>query len=220
MADNCSSLETWSFHSAFTDFSEDFSHETETLTRALQMSLSADADVLAAVVASAAGGGPPFLVKPDPAASHSASDAEAAPKRVRNPALGPAAGKMSKRKSRASKRSTTTYITADPANFRQMVQQVTGIRFAGAHEDAVLRPEPQRPGGAGAGAARVSPLQGSCLPTLDTSSFLLDRAAWTPAPSPPSHGSSFGSPASEPAAVFELEARFPCFPTLESWGVM
>uniref|UniRef100_A0A1D1Y307 Translation initiation factor IF-2 n=1 Tax=Anthurium amnicola TaxID=1678845 RepID=A0A1D1Y307_9ARAE len=214
MADNCSSLEPWSFYS----ISDAFACETEAFTRALQMSFSSDADVLAAVVS---GGASPLLLTSDPgAASLSASDAEPAPKRARaHPVLPVApAGKISKRK-RPSKRSTTTYITADPANFRQMVQQVTGIRLGGApHEaaESVLKPEPQRPGG--------NPLlQGSCLPTLDTSSFLLEQAAaaaWAPAaPSPPSHASSFGSSGLE-GAGFDLDPAFSCFPTLESWGAM
>lgn len=37
-----------------------------------------------------------------------------------------AAGRVAKRKPRPTKRTSTTFIAADPANFRQMVQQVTG----------------------------------------------------------------------------------------------
>nr|DAD35724.1 TPA_asm: hypothetical protein HUJ06_006364 [Nelumbo nucifera] len=55
---------------------------------------------------------------------------------------------------------------ADPANFRQMVQQVTGVQFGNSPVPGpIFKPEPQRPG---------TPLQG-CLPTLNTSAFLLDN---------------------------------------------
>ncbi|EPS66174.1 hypothetical protein M569_08603 [Genlisea aurea] len=39
----------------------------------------------------------------------------------------PPAGRIAKRKSRATRKEVTMFIVADPANFRQMVQQVTGI---------------------------------------------------------------------------------------------
>ncbi|KAL5197122.1 hypothetical protein ABZP36_000634 [Zizania latifolia] len=42
--------------------------------------------------------------------------------------LGPAGGRAGKRRSRASKRAPTTYISTDPSNFRLMVQQVTGVQ--------------------------------------------------------------------------------------------
>ncbi|KAF2305484.1 hypothetical protein GH714_005663 [Hevea brasiliensis] len=108
-----------------------------------------------------------------PTASNvSGSDPETpAPKRYRNGIGIPGAtAKVSKRKSRSSRRSQTTFITADPANFRQMVQQVTGVRFGNAQFSAVpvLKPEPQRPGSRLHGP-------GGCLPTLDTSAFLLDH---------------------------------------------
>ncbi|KAK1434589.1 hypothetical protein QVD17_00336 [Tagetes erecta] len=72
-----------------------------------------------------------------------------------------------KRKSRASKRSMTTFIQADPANFRQMVQEVTGAKFEGNGRLPVVKPEPLR-------QPFVNKLQGLMLPTLDTSAYLLD----------------------------------------------
>ena len=103
-----------------------FTKETDTLTKALQKSISAtssDGDAFA---------------KPSPPTTASENDAAVSKQRRSLPPC----GRVSKRKSRASKRATTTFIAADPANFRQMVQQVTGVRFSG--QLAVLKPEPQR----------------------------------------------------------------------------
>ncbi|XP_030494155.2 calmodulin-binding protein 25 [Cannabis sativa] len=124
-------------------------------------------------------------------------------------------GKISKRKSRATKRSNTTFITADPANFRQMVQQVTGVRFGSAPFSTstsapILKPEPQR-----ACSSRF-PIANGCLPTLDTSAFLLDQPPLVPL-------SSFSPVSMGLGGVgevgLELES-LPSFPTLESWKVM
>ncbi|CAA6654461.1 unnamed protein product [Spirodela intermedia] len=217
MANDCFGLGAWSFPSGFAGDSDagGGGHEMEmSFSRALQMSFSSDADILAAI---AGDGISSSFLKSEPTAPFSASDAEAPPKPSwGSPAISPTGKKISKRKSRATKRSTTTYITADPANFREMVQQVTGIRFGGGSpelEDLVYKPEPQMSAGGGLGA-----LQGGRLPTLDTSSFLLESAV----ASPPSTGSSFGSPALDGGGpAFDLEPRsFPYFPTLESWRVM
>ncbi|KAI4386604.1 hypothetical protein MLD38_004522 [Melastoma candidum] len=57
-----------------------------------------------------------------------------------------------RRKPRTTKRSNTTFIAADAANFRQMVQQVTGVRFdnpSAAFASSLLRPEALRAGGGG-----------------------------------------------------------------------
>ncbi|XP_022888057.1 calmodulin-binding protein 25-like [Olea europaea var. sylvestris] len=121
------------------------------------------------------------------------------------------AGKITKRKSRTSKRAAaTTFITADAANFRQMVQQVTGLRFGGLNPAAqVLKPQPlpQR--------AMNHMQDGGCLPTLDTSAFLLGQVGSTsfqsvelPAGNVP--------PSPSGAGGFEYDSFF-SFPTLESW---
>ena len=128
--------------------------------------------------------------------------------------LSPSSKKITKRKSRATKRSATTYITADVSNFREMVQQVTGVQFT-ARRDLSWKPAPKISGEAPAATIE------NYLPTLDTSSFLLESAA----ASSPSQGSSFGSPAVDgAAAAYELDipptSSFHCFPTLESWRVM
>ncbi|XP_051213583.1 uncharacterized protein [Lolium perenne] len=50
------------------------------------------------------------------------------------------AGRAGKRRPRASKRAPTTYISTDPANFRLMVQHVTGIQAEPGTGDDVLMP--------------------------------------------------------------------------------
>lgn len=122
--------------------------------------------------------------------------------------------KITKRKSRASKRSPTTFITADPENFRQMVQQVTGVRFA-AGSNHVVKPEPHRPAGV------VNRLQTGCfLPTLDTSAFLLDHHNQQQGLGLGPTGVEFGPPAVVAEASgprFDFDG-FSGFPTLESWN--
>lgn len=204
MENNYSSLEPWTFRPAFTEsrwFPDALTHETETITRALQISVSTDAgytDVLASVAS--AGSPSPLL---DYATS--ASGTESAPRPTRSPALSPPAGKVSKRKPRPSKRSTTTLIFADPANFQQIVQQVTGIPSRRTHPaaDAVLRPEPRRP-------RMRAALEGSCWRTLDTSAFSLEQAGGVATGPVLRSQALFGSGPEGPV--------FPCFPTLESWG--
>ncbi|KAJ9185080.1 hypothetical protein P3X46_004751 [Hevea brasiliensis] len=178
------SFEPFFFRPSFTDswISEAYARDNETLTKALKKSFSNNinssssfsisetlsSDSIFNLVSSSQTPPPPT-----PTASNvSGSDPETpAPKRYRNGIGIPGAtAKVSKRKSRSSRRSQTTFITADPANFRQMVQQVTGVRFGNAQFSAVpvLKPEPQRPGSRLHGP-------GGCLPTLDTSAFLLDH---------------------------------------------
>ncbi|KAL9331420.1 hypothetical protein ACSQ67_001030 [Phaseolus vulgaris] len=235
-AENVASIEPWTMlRPPVSDswLAEFFTRDTDSITRALQKSLSA------AAVFPEDNDFTPFAATPDSAAaattptvsSLSGSDHDSAPRR-RGPQT---TGKISKRKSRASKRSQTTFITADPANFRQMVQQVTGVRFGSAAPiaPAVLKPEPQRPAG---NIARFSGGAG-CLPTLDTSAFLLDHTqqvvGHTSAGSGP--GSGLSMPGTLPyapalAALDSHAASFASagldfdtlssFPTLESWKVM
>ncbi|KAE8664106.1 Peroxisomal membrane 22 kDa family protein isoform 1 [Hibiscus syriacus] len=179
--ENQSSIETPSFHSSFADswITEAFSRDSQALTIALQKSIS---DSFVNTVA-----------WPTP---------ETSPKRQRTAANPPPpTGKVSKRKRRASKRSQTTFITADPANFRQMVQQVTGVRFGDGQMpvNPVLKPEPQRLNN------RLPNVVGpGFLPTLDTSAVLLDHQQ-------PFSGAVVGS---------SLDCEiFPSFPTLDSWKV-
>ncbi|KAK1319785.1 hypothetical protein QJS10_CPB04g00546 [Acorus calamus] len=172
--DNCSTLDMWMFRPSFAT-------ETETLTKALQKTLSRDPSPFDSLLAPA-GSAPSsdngrrqaFTIPPSPSS------------------------RVSKRKSRASKRSPTTFITADPSNFRQMVQQVTGVRV-GAPVESMVKPDPQRV------------QQGGCLlPTLDSSAFPVSEGAM---------GGHVASGSGSDASGFDFEL-FASFPTLESWGVM
>ncbi|PKA61853.1 hypothetical protein AXF42_Ash008685 [Apostasia shenzhenica] len=207
MAENCSSIEAWAYRPAYPEstgwIAEIFARENEALTKALQISLSDDSSA-SETLSSAA-----YLPPSGPAAAACEQDSEDTAKRGggrgSNPILASSSGKITKRKSRASKRSPTTYINADPADFRRMVQEVTGIRFgdAGIPVEPLVKPDRQR---------AVYPQ--TILPTLDTSALLLDRTGLA---GPVAGGcGSFGPPVDGPVYDFE---PFPSFPTLESWGM-
>ncbi|XP_058740141.1 calmodulin-binding protein 25-like [Vicia villosa] len=239
-SDNLTGIEPWMFRPTVADtwLAEYLSRDADTITKALHKTLSTSPEDAFS----------PFLNLTDSAvtatttatptvSSLSGSDQDSAPKRQRVAA----AGKISKRKSRASKRSLTTFITADPANFREMVQQVTGARFgAGSNFSMapIVKPEPHR---MVTGGGRFS--TEGCLPTLDTSAFLLDhnRQQQQQQPhqimvGPNSDGPdnsgpgpfSFGQPiggldddAGFVSAGLDFETFSSCFPTLESsWKVM
>ncbi|KAH8485881.1 hypothetical protein Peur_070575 [Populus x canadensis] len=252
-SENLASLEQWNmmFRPSLSDcwISEAYARDTEILTKALQKSLFNNIDDIdipintntndnssnSFSITETFSSNPinPFTglietAPPTPTPSNvSGSDPETAgvTKRHRNPVPG-ATGKVSKRKSRASKRSQTTFITADPANFRQMVQQVTGVRFNNSPVSMVpvLKPEPQRLGGRFQGGS-------GCLPTLDTSAFLLDHHQQQVV-----MGSTSGSsPGSGPVSFTQQPMMgdvgvgssggidfdtFSSFPTLESWKVV
>ncbi|KAL0555100.1 hypothetical protein IC582_009033 [Cucumis melo] len=222
-------LNTWSIRSSFQDLwlPDPFSREAQSLTRALQSSLlpssdnnphssfldliSPDSNDPTPTVSGISAGAAPELDTPPPAPSSS--------KRHRS-TIPPTAGKVSKRKSRASK-NHTTFITADPANFRQMVQQVTGVRFGNSQIQIppILKPEPQRV------SARFAVCGGDGLPTLDTSAFLLNNnqqqqqssgsGSEITQPGPVSFGSELELPNHGPiGSDFDT---FSSFPTLESW---
>lgn len=195
-SDNLMTMEPWAFRSAFADswFSDVFTRETETLTKVLQKSVFPQLPVPEKnPVQTSTGSGRTV-------SGGSENEATGSNRRSK---VG-VSGKISKRKSRPSRRNTTTYITADVDNFRHMVQQVTGVRFGSdgqlpiAH---VLKPEPQRV------VNRLLP--DSCLPTLDTSAFLLDHATQQSMdPTPPDVVVDGGS------CGFDFSS---CFPTLESF---
>lgn len=114
-----------------------------------------------------------------------------------------------KRKSRASKRSMTTFIQADPANFRQMVQQVTGVKLEGNGQlpvNTLVKPEPLR-------QPFINKLQG-LLPTLDTSAYLLNHQNMNTQRLPVS-GSMVAPAGDEGCAGIDFYP-FSTFPTLES----
>lgn len=123
--------------------------DTQILTKALQVSISNNREH------------DNDFVKLQTNQSFSSSETESVSKRA------PVSGKITKRKprGRGSKRSPTMFIAADPQNFKQMVQQVTGPTPAPV--GSLLKPQPQRV---------LNRLQTACLlPTLDTSAFLLDH---------------------------------------------
>ncbi|KAG6498045.1 calmodulin-binding protein 25-like [Zingiber officinale] len=207
MAEDCSVLDPWLYHSESAWMSEAFARDNEALTRALQISLSdtsssGGATTSTPAASPATSSSSPFLLHQNRQLAPSA-----APIQPRNRPLGPASGaRVAKRRSRASKRSPTTYINADPANFREMVQRVTGIQVVGNQppaSDALVKPEPIR-----AAPGSRAALQQLCLPTLDTSALLLANGVG-------SLGASLEFPA------FDADVAFsPAFPTLESWGIM
>ncbi|KAG2596883.1 calmodulin-binding protein 25-like [Panicum virgatum] len=142
---------------------------------------------------------------------------------------GPKAGRVSKRKPRPSRRPPTTYITADPANFRRMVQEITGLPAPVPGPSSAAAPAaPER----AVAAFSWTPAPSFVLPTLDTSAFLLlDRAAPAPEVKSSSRGYAPAATCTAPAAaaaaagkddssaLLEMEAMID-FPTLESWGII
>lgn len=192
MEENCSAVESWAERPAFLEaqswISEDFARQNEALTKALQVSLSDE---------SSASENLSYLIQAPSSAVFGG--------RGSLPARASISGKITKRKSRASKRTPTTYINADPANFRRMVQEVTGIRFS----EGRMQVEPgvwREPEWSAAGQPQ------SYLPTLDTSTLLLEHGG-------PATGScGLLGPAAD-GSFFDFES-FPNFPTLESWGAM
>lgn len=124
--------------------------------------------------------------------------------------------RITKRKSRATKKNQTTFITADPSNFRQMVQQVTGIRFDSTTSTLppllshYVKPEIHRPIG------RYT----SSFFSDQSQSLISDRSIYG--------GGGLNSVntfAGQSGNVIESSYGastdgFACFPTLESWKVM
>ncbi|KAJ3676580.1 hypothetical protein LUZ60_003992 [Juncus effusus] len=197
MADNSSTLDSFfPFHSSF------LARDNEALTKALQISIS-DTTTATASPCSSISTSDSILNQlqwADPGAI--------SPPLQTRPVKGATAqtGRITKRKPRASKKSQTTYINADPENFRQMVQQVTGIHFEpGSVDEPVYRPEPQR-------IPSVQMQQQTCLlPTLDTSAHMLERAARS--------GFAGAGRVERAGNGYGFESGM-SFPTLESWGMI
>ncbi|KAK1629145.1 hypothetical protein QYE76_003460 [Lolium multiflorum] len=138
-----------------------------------------------------------------------------------------AARRIAKRRPRPSRRLPTTYISADPAEFRRMVHQVTGADEPPpppqhqqlqqqAEEPLLLHALAGRMAAGGADRAML-------LPTLDTSAFLLGSRSARPAealplPTPPPPCDA-GSVALDSNAGAGGSSH--CgFPTLESWDLL
>ncbi|KAJ0099524.1 hypothetical protein Patl1_21066 [Pistacia atlantica] len=201
---------SWAFRDPW--FSEVSAHETETLTKALQKTFSTSTTNFnnnnnnSVSEAFASDFISPFVNPETPTVSNvSGSDPETSlPKRQRNGVSGPNSGKISKRKSRASKRTQTTFITADPANFRQMVQQVTGAKYGNSQGSGAFDTE--------AGAAETRWKQQVAMgsgsgpvggPGVGSGPFNFQTSVM-------GDGGSSG---------FDFDA-LSSFPTLESWKVM
>lgn len=186
-SNDLATIDPWMFRSTIGDswYSDAFARETETesaLTRALQQSLfnnHQQSEIISAANHTIA---TPFMMKQSDycctttpsastvTASGSGSEPETPGSKRRGGASNIEIGRPTKRKSRASKRSMTTFIQTDAANFRQMVQQVTGGKLQGNGQlpvSTLLKPEPLR-------QPFINKLQG-LLPTLDTSAYLLDH---------------------------------------------
>ncbi|KAG8089187.1 hypothetical protein GUJ93_ZPchr0011g27274 [Zizania palustris] len=129
-----------------------------------------------------------------------------------------AAGRrIAKRRPRPSRRLPTTYISADPTNFRRMVHQVTGAAdlppppptpSTTQQHPELLRHVPTQPDSAGAGALMM-------LPTLDTSAYLLGRPASAPAPPLALVGGAYTSNNSSSSSSSNCG-----FPALLSWDLL
>uniref|UniRef100_A0A0D9XWJ0 VQ domain-containing protein n=1 Tax=Leersia perrieri TaxID=77586 RepID=A0A0D9XWJ0_9ORYZ len=143
-----------------------------------------------------------------------------------------AAGRrIAKRRPRPSRRLPTTHISADPANFRRMVHQVTGAddllpplppSHSSPQAPELLRQLPATSAGCSA------PLN-LMLPTLDTSAFLLGfKVRAVAAVAPPSDGSPAlvgggGSANFSNNNSSSSSSGGNCgagFPTLDSWDLL
>ncbi|RZR92647.1 hypothetical protein BHM03_00020975 [Ensete ventricosum] len=193
MAENCSVLDTWMYRSYACISEAAIERENDALTKALQISLLRDSS-----------SAPSAIPSPE-SFSTATSSLLCLPAAVNEcHRRDPPAGRVAKkRRSRASKRSPTTYIATDPANFRELVQRATGTRAAGSAG------EHQYP----AAAVQGSPL----LPTLDTSSFLHDRADLAG----PDVAGWFG-PTMDGPVLPEFDPFFvvsTTYPMIDTWGL-
>ncbi|KAL0337868.1 UNVERIFIED_CONTAM: Calmodulin-binding protein 25 [Sesamum calycinum] len=209
--DNLTTIEQpWSFRPAFAAdawISDVFTKENDAITKALQNSFTSTtttSDVFSPGMVDS------LFAKPDVTPTPSGGSENDAPVSKLQRRSVPPSGRVTKRKSRKSKRAaTTTFIAADPENFRQMVQQVTGVKFGGLNVQLPVAPvwstpDPSNP---------VQP--GGGLPTLDTSAFLLDGSVSSLVSQPFAAVGDGGAAATE--RYFD---SFCSFPTLESWKAM
>ncbi|KAL3623718.1 hypothetical protein CASFOL_032534 [Castilleja foliolosa] len=204
---NLMTEQPWNFRSDFSEawFSDEFAEEIGTHTAALQSSFSGDSshgDVFSANIVDS------LFCRPKPTVS-GGSENKFVSSRQRSGGV-PPTGRVAKRKQRGSKLSaTTTFIVADPDNFRQMVQSVTGLRFGGLDE----QPPVFKPG-------RINGVNwnGGLLPTLDTSDFILDGSSSCKVSPPPAAVLPDGRVGVATAAE-RLFDSVCSFPTLESWNM-
>ncbi|XP_051191359.1 calmodulin-binding protein 25-like [Lolium perenne] len=133
-----------------------------------------------------------------------------------------AARRIAKRRPRPSRRLPTTYISADPAEFRRMVHQVTGADEAPPppqHQQQQMAAEPLLLHALAGRLAAGGADRAMMLPTLDTSAFLLGGRMDRPAEArtdalPPCDAGSI-------ALDNNTGGTSHCgFPTLESWDLL
>ncbi|XP_057767154.1 calmodulin-binding protein 25-like [Salvia miltiorrhiza] len=212
--DNLLAEQPWSFRPSFPDtwIADLFTMENETLSKAMQASISGCAAASPHGGAISSGMLQPVYSKADATPVHtptvsgvSENEALVSKQRRRGCGVPPiGGGRVAKRKSRPSKRAAaTTFYAADPENFMRMVQQVTGMRIGGATERlacaaAVSRPEPRR--------------AADGFPTLDTSAaFMLGSSASSLV------STSYAAAAGDGGAAEHYFDSLCSFPTLESW---
>ncbi|XP_013631056.1 PREDICTED: calmodulin-binding protein 25 [Brassica oleracea var. oleracea] len=224
-SEGVASVEPWLYRQGFNVDSwllpDTFSHDNDLLAKALHNTVSAPPP-------------PPHTLPPslffdsyNPSSNVSGGSSQevvaGGAKRKHNCIL--AEGKATKRRrSRPSKKPQTTFITADPSNFRQMVQQVTGAKCINNDASSsvlftpIVKPEPHR---------LVNILSGA-VPTLDTSAFLTNHHQESLVVGNIFSGSenTVGLPSvkanatvNESGSAAEFDP-YPTFPTLESWKVM
>ncbi|GLJ50680.1 hypothetical protein SUGI_1079680 [Cryptomeria japonica] len=139
-----------------------------------------------------------------------------------------ATGKVSKRRSRAANKTPITFLNADPANFRAMVQQVTGVPInpnatrlwspstAGVGMPGLVRPEPKRASSSAAAVTATASAAIQGLPTLDTSAIFIAACGGAPA----NLNNAYSSPppplarSAAPAEDFTEKLRVACMQSL------
>ncbi|EOA28567.1 hypothetical protein CARUB_v10024784mg [Capsella rubella] len=231
-SDELTNLDSWLYRQGFNVdswlLSDSFSHDDDLLARALHTTVTSSSTATPLLPSSffdsAAVSHPSSTHTLSSNVSACGSDPDiigGVAKRKRNCLLGEGR-RATKRKSRASKKSQTTFITADPSNFRQMVQQVTGANYT--HDSSsygifapIVRPEPLRI------VDKLPSDRSTAVPMLDTSAFLSNHHQENLAVGNTYSGTSgVGLPSSAKsiAAAVEFDTTNSTFPTLESWKVM
>ncbi|XP_052136870.1 calmodulin-binding protein 25-like [Oryza glaberrima] len=133
--------------------------------------------------------------------------------------------RIAKRRPRPSRRLPTTYISADPANFRRMVHQVTGADDLPPPPPPSLSPTTTELLRHAAPAGSPGPAGALMLPTLDTSAFLLGRRAEPTAAAAPCDVSValVGGAGNSYSNNSSCSSSGNCgggFPTLDSWDLL
>ncbi|KAF8047835.1 hypothetical protein N665_2808s0007 [Sinapis alba] len=208
-------VDSWLLHDAF-------SHDSDLLAKALHNTVSA----------------PPQTLSPSSVFFHSSTHTlssntsagstqelvHVGAKRKHNSMLTSSQEKAKKRRSRASKKPHTTFITTDPSNFRQMVQEVTGGAKYIVNDTStmlfppILKPEPCRFTNR---LSSVTSEKSTVVPTLDTSAFLSNHHQENlVVGSSDEVGLSSAKSNAKSGSDAEFDDPYPTFPTLESWKVM